>query len=147
MWITVVGTKVVPAVNSLRASHNPHRPDLSAMPGPVPQRPPAGCQPWYVQGPRGDPGGLAVSSVAWLGSGALQVVADVLEDLAHDRAQEEQGDDHDDRDKGQEQTVLNERLAFLVLTVEPVEKSANELKHIVRYLLSSKIGSRSVEVP
>ena len=48
----------------------------------------------------------------------LQVVADVLEDLAHDRAQEEQGDDHDDRDEGQEQTVLNESLAFLVLATE-----------------------------
>ena len=51
---------------------------------------------------------------------AVQVVADVLEDLAHDRAQEEQGDDHDDRNEGQEQTVLNESLAFLVLVAEPV---------------------------
>jgi hypothetical protein len=61
---------------------------------------------------------------------SVQVVADVLEDLAHDRAQEEQGHDHDDRNKGQEQSVLNESLAFLVLAAVLGEKRTVELKHM-----------------
>ena len=47
--------------------------------------------------------------------------------LAHDRAQEDEGHDHDDRDEGQEQTVLDERLTFLILAAEPSKKSADEL--------------------
>ena len=104
-------------------------------------------RPGTCRGPRVNPGASAVSSDAWRGSGALQVVADVLEDLAHDRAQEEQGHDHDDRDEGQEQTVLNQSLAVLFLASELGEKSADELKHSLRYLLSFGIGVGSVEVP
>ena len=58
-----------------------------------------------------------------------QAGADVLEDAAHDRAEEDEGDDHDNRDQGQKQTVLDERLAFLILAAETSEKSADELKH------------------
>ena len=58
--------------------------------------------------------------------GGLQVVADVLEDLADDWAEEDQGDDHDNRDQGQKQTVLYERLAILILTPEAGKKSADE---------------------
>ena len=65
------------------------------------------------------------------GLGAVEVVADVLEDLADDRAQEEQGDDHDDRDEGEQKTVLDERLTFLVLALEASQKSADEvLDHV-----------------
>jgi hypothetical protein len=61
---------------------------------------------------------------------ALQVRTDVLENLAHDRAQEDQGDDHDDGNKGEKQTVLNESLAFLILAPKLREKIADELKHM-----------------
>jgi hypothetical protein len=77
--------------------------------------------------------------------GLLQRSADVLEQLADDRAQEQQGDDHDDRDEGEKKTVLNEGLAFLILTPEAgaelIDISANELEHVLRYLLSSRICS------
>jgi len=63
------------------------------------------------------------------GLGALQVLAHVLEDLANDRAEEDEGHDHNDRDEGQKQTVLDERLAFLILAAETGKKSADELKH------------------
>ena len=59
----------------------------------------------------------------------LQVRADVLEDLAHDRAKEQKGGDHDDRNEGEKQTVLDERLTFLIPSAEPGEKRADELKH------------------
>ena len=62
----------------------------------------------------------------------LEVLGDVAEDLAHDRAKEQKSHDHDNRDQGQEQTVLNEGLSFLVLTREPREKSADELKHALQ---------------
>ena len=71
----------------------------------------------------GEPGALRRVDEVGL---RCQLVADVLEDLAHDRAQEEQGDDHDDRDEGEKQTVLNESLAFLVLALETSQKSADE---------------------
>jgi hypothetical protein len=61
---------------------------------------------------------------------SLQVPTYVLEDLAHDRAQEEQGNDHDDGNQGEEQTVLNESLAFLILAPKLREKIADELKHM-----------------
>ena len=118
---------IVTAVNSLRARDEPHRRDLSAMPGLVPPRssgPPANEEPPGT-GPRGF---FAIAS-STTSSLALQVLADVLEDLANDRAQEEKRHDHDDRDQGQEQTVLNERLAILVLATEPIEKRADELNH------------------
>ena len=64
------------------------------------------------------------------GLGALQVLTNVLENLAHDWAQEDEGDDHDNRDQGQEQSVLDERLAFLILAAETSQKIADEqLKH------------------
>ena len=63
------------------------------------------------------------------GLGGLQVATDVLEDLAHNRAQEDEGDDHDNRDQGQKQTLLDERLAVLILAAEASKKSADELKH------------------
>ena len=59
------------------------------------------------------------------------VLADVAEDVRDDRAQEEQGDDHDDRDEGEKQTVLNEGLAFLVVALETSQKSADEVLIIV----------------
>src|SRR5207247_7184259 len=117
---------IVPAVNSLRAGAYPHRVDLWATPA-------------LVLTVRGDPdadgrapgngsrGLLPCNAV--LGSGALQVGADVLEDLAHDWAKENQGHDHDDRDEGQEQTVLDERLTFLILAAELGQKSDDELNH------------------
>src|SRR3990172_12993642 len=72
-----------------------------------------------AESPRESPRALRrVSSDAVRGSGALQVGADVLEDLAHNRAEEDECHDHDDRDEGQEQTVLDERLAFLILAAE-----------------------------
>src|SRR5260370_1414133 len=45
---------------------------------------------------------------------ALQVLADVLEDLADDGAEEDEGHDHDDRNERQQQTVLDERLTLLI---------------------------------
>ena len=69
----------------------------------------------------------------------LKAGADVLEDPAHDRAKEDQGDDHDDGDEGEQKTVLNERLTFLVLTLESGQKSADEVtNHVWGILLSSK---------
>src|SRR6266567_1918318 len=68
------------------------------------------------QSPRREAGGSA--SVRAVGLATRQVRADVLEDAAHDRAQEEQGNDHDDGDEGEEQTVLNERLAVLIVLAE-----------------------------
>jgi hypothetical protein len=62
----------------------------------------------------------------------LKVLSDVAEDLAHDGAKEQKSHDHDNRDQGQEQTVLNEGLSFLVLMREPSEKSADELKHALQ---------------
>lgn len=66
----------------------------------------------------------------------LKVLPDIPEDLADDWAEEQQSHDHDDRDEGQEQTVLNKGLTLLILAPEPSDKSADELKHVVRYLLS-----------
>src|SRR5690606_19293189 len=63
--------------------------------------------------------------------GGVQVLADVLEDLTDDRAQEEQGDDHNDRDEGEQQAVLDERLPLLVVTLEARQKSADEGDHVV----------------
>src|SRR5438094_1435489 len=82
------------------------------------------------------PGGSDVLVGSRLARGPVQVRADVLEDAAHDRAQEEQGDDHDDGDEGEEQTVLDERLALLIVLAELREKSADvaadEEKHVLR---------------
>ena len=58
-----------------------------------------------------------------------------------------QGDDHDDRNEGQKQTVLDERLAFLVLAAKLGEKSADELNHSLRYLLSLEIWPRQRRGP
>src|SRR5438309_2878526 len=77
---------------------------------------------------------------------ALQVLADVLEDLADNRAEEDEGHDHDDRDEGQKQTVLDERLTFLIVAAELGQKSADELKHALQYLLSSRILLRDAWV-
>ena len=87
------------------------------------------------ESPRESPGALAVSSDDERGSGALQVVADVLEDLAHNRAEE---------DEGQEQPVLDERLAILILAAEVGKKSADELNHASQYLLSLEIDESTV---
>src|SRR5919108_5938894 len=108
---------------------------------PRPRMPPRAPQ------PRSDPGGANVDPRGTGRGGRVlpgrqlpRVVergADVLEQLANDRAQEDQGDDHDDGDEGEQQTVLDERLAFLIiLAVEPRKKSADELKHVGRDLLS-----------
>src|SRR5688500_5244716 len=57
--------------------------------------------------------------------------ADVLEQLADDRAKEDQGNDNDDRDQGEKQSVLNESLTILVLALEASQKSADEvLDHV-----------------
>ena len=60
---------------------------------------------------------------------AVERRPNVLEDLADDRAEEDERHDHDDRNEGQKQTVLYERLAFLIFAVEPSEKSPDDLNH------------------
>lgn len=47
---------------------------------------------------------------------ALQLVVDRLEDAADGRAEKDQDRDHDDRNEGEQQPVLHERLAALVVT-------------------------------
>src|SRR5207253_6214466 len=88
------------------------------------------------ESPRRTAGGSVVLVRDWLAARTLQVRADVLEDSAHDRAQEEQGNDHDDGDKGEQQTVLDECLALLIVLTELREKSADvaadEEKHVLR---------------
>jgi hypothetical protein len=86
------------------------------------------ARPGHVDAPGDEPRGhrFAVSL------DLLEVLGDVAEDLAHDRAKEQKGHDHDDRNQGQEQTVLNEGLSFLVLPREASEKSADELKHALQ---------------
>jgi hypothetical protein len=81
-----------------------------------------------VDAPELAPGGIGVA----LKPNLLEVLGDVAEDLAHDRAKEQKGHDHDDRNQGQEQTVLNEGLAFLILPREASKKSADELKHALQ---------------
>src|SRR6185503_16670572 len=57
----------------------------------------------------------------------LELVADVAEDVRDQRAQEEKSHDHDDRNEGEKQTVLNESLAFLVRALNASEKSADDV--------------------
>src|SRR5919206_2694258 len=59
----------------------------------------------------------------------LDGVADRAEDLAHLLTQEDQGDDRHDRDEGEDQRVLRETLAFLVVPVEEVDECQVELDH------------------
>src|SRR5438552_3813814 len=66
------------------------------------------------------PGGSSV----WRKRG-LDRAADRAEDLADLTAQEDQGDDRNDRDEGEDQRVLGETLAFLVAT----ERSNKSVKH------------------
>jgi hypothetical protein len=61
-----------------------------------------------------------------------ELVADVAEDVRNERAKEQQRDDHDDRDEGEKQTVLNEGLTFLIGALETSQKSADEvLDHVL----------------
>ena len=78
------------------------------------------------------PPGLSPEALSARSLNLLKVLGNVAEDLADDRAQEEQGDDHDDRDEGEQQAVLDERLTFLVFPMEASEKSADELKHVLQ---------------
>ena len=82
--------------------------------------------PAQQEGPRRLAGALFESLATPGDLDGLQVLADVLEDLAGEGAEEEQCHDHDDRDQGQKQTVLYERLAILILTPEAGKKSADE---------------------
>jgi hypothetical protein len=56
--------------------------------------------------------------------------ADGAQDLADLRAQEDQGDDRHDRDEGEDQRVLGETLAFLVIPVKEVDDCGEKL-HLV----------------
>src|SRR6185295_5578289 len=61
--------------------------------------------------------------------------ADGAKDPADLRAQEDQGDDRHDRDEGEDQRVLRETLAFLVIPVKEIDDCGKEL-HLGRHLLS-----------
>lgn len=70
----------------------------------------------------------------------LERVADGREDAADERTQDDQGRDHDDRDEGKQQAVLDQGLPFLVITTKLREKIADKkLNHVFRVLLSTKI--------
>ena len=85
----------------------------------------------------GEPEALPVDEVE-LG----ELVADVAEDVRNERAKEQQRDDHDDRDEGEKQTVLNEGLSFLVGALETSQKSADEvLDHVAWDLLSRRFAA------
>jgi hypothetical protein len=97
----------------------------------------------------GKPPGLSrgVSAEFEAGLDVVKRRADVLEQLADDRAKEDQGHDDDDRDQGEQQTVLNERLALLIVALETSQKIADEKLHVFWDLLSEKICSESVWAP
>jgi len=61
--------------------------------------------------------------------------ADGAQDPADLRAQEDQGDDRHDRDEGEDQRVLRETLAFLVIPVKEIDDCGKEL-HLGGHLLS-----------
>src|SRR6266850_113495 len=66
--------------------------------------------------------------------GTLDRAADRAENRADLVAQEDQGDDRNDRDEGEDQRVLRETLAFLV-AAEGCDESMKK-RHAVGYLLS-----------
>jgi hypothetical protein len=63
----------------------------------------------------------------------LDGAAHGAEDLAHLGAQEDQGDDRHDGDEGEDQRVLRETLAVLVVSIENHEDSRDE-GHVERCL-------------
>src|SRR5207253_215050 len=82
----------------------------------------------HVHGPetREPPGPVRLRRFRFTSGWAqLDRVADLAEDRADRGAQEEQGDDRNDRDEGEDQRVLRETLAFLV-TSKDAEERGNE---------------------
>ena len=109
------------AVNSLRTLGKPQRLDLWASTG-VPMPMPRAIVAGQRKAPRANPRRFSSTSVE-LG----ELVADVAEDVRDQRAKEQQRHDHDDRDEGEKQTVLNEGLTFLIGALETSQKSADEV--------------------
>src|SRR6186997_2379701 len=92
----------------------------------------SGCLPVHgMERPPERPGGRRCGA-----GSVLDRVADGAQDLADLPAQEDEGDDRDDRDEGEDQRVLREALALLLVTREERRDECVEVLHLVNHLLS-----------